>query len=411
MKILILTAYDQPDRFQTRSFDYAEELLNLGHEITVFASSYCHFSKKDRLSGREKYKLENINGVKTYWVKTTPYEGNGISRGLNMFYMFFRSLHLSKKIDKNFDAVIGTSSPPLISYAAYLISKRKKASFVHDIRDVWPDSLVSLGALSEWNPVYIFFKLLEIFIYKKAHKISSALPYVSKQVEKYGGSKSDISYIPTGISFKKITKPVFKHKEISKNIKVMYLGGFARVHDIESIIKASEILIDKGYKNFDFILIGYGKEKEKYKKHIIESKNFSVEFRDSVEKNDVIPTLRTADILISAIVDLPVTKWGSNPTKLYDYMSSGIPVVCSFNSPNLPILDADCGYSVEANSPQKIAECLIEFSLLEKEERFKMGLKGFEYAFKNYNLQTLAKSLEKTIEGSIKKKIALEKNE
>lgn len=92
-------------------------------------------------------------------------------------------------------------------------------------------------------------------------------------------------------------------------------------------------------------------------------------------------------------------------------MSSGIPVVCSFNSPNLPILDADCGYSVEANSPQKIAECLIEFSLLEKEERFKMGLKGFEYAFKNYNLQTLAKSLEKTIEGSIKKKIALEKNE
>ena len=93
-------------------------------------------------------------------------------------------------------------------------------------------------------------------------------------------------------------------------------------------------------------------------------------------------------------MDTPLTKWGTNPTKLYDYMSAGRPVICSFNSPNLPIYDANCGYSIEAGHPEKIADALIEFSKLTEHEKYSMGLRGYDYAKEHFNSQKLAKKLE-----------------
>ena len=393
MKVLMLSAYDKPDKFQTRTFDNAKELTKFGHDVTVFTNSFCHFSKTERLRPKEKYRVENINGVNTVWMKTPAYKGSGISRGFNMLCSFFISIVLSKKIINECDVVLGTSSPPLTSIAAYIISRKFGAAYVHEIRDVWPDSLVLLGSISRFNPIYLVFKWMERFTFRNANKISTVVPFALEHIEKNGGNKNNASYIPTGISFDNLKAP--QPIAIRENeINVFYIGGLAKVHDILSIIQASEILQEQDINLFKFTFIGYGEEKEFYKNLVNSKKDKNISFLPPVDKSQVISTARKADVLIHSIVYTPLTKWGSNPTKLYDYMSAGRPVICSFNSPNLPVKDADCGYSIEAGSPQKIVQSLIKFSKLNAEERHLMGLRGYNFAKENFSLNQVARRLE-----------------
>ena len=87
MRIWILNHYasppDQPAG--TRHYDFGRVLASQGHEVTIFASSFCHFSRKEEhLRPGERLRVEIIDGVRFVWLRTTPYAGNDHRRARNM---------------------------------------------------------------------------------------------------------------------------------------------------------------------------------------------------------------------------------------------------------------------------------------------------------------------------------------
>ena len=96
MKIWYVASYDQPKGQSTRTYDFSKELVRRGHEVTMFTNGYCHFTQKERLRDDELWRVEMVDGIRVVWLKTRPYVGNGMGRGLNMLDNVRRVLQSSR---------------------------------------------------------------------------------------------------------------------------------------------------------------------------------------------------------------------------------------------------------------------------------------------------------------------------
>jgi len=100
----------------TRHYDFAKELVQRGHKVTIFTTSYHHLLYREiRLNPGENWKVEYIDGVKFVWIRTFPYKGNDWRRVINMISYMPRAYWLGRKLPKILpeiekpDVVIGSS--------------------------------------------------------------------------------------------------------------------------------------------------------------------------------------------------------------------------------------------------------------------------------------------------------------
>ena len=83
--------------------------------------------------------------------------------------------------NSTYDYIIVSSPPLFIGVSGWILSKVKRAKYILDVRDIWPDSAVSTGQLSDDGFLYKFSKKLEIFLYKRANLSAP----VSKTIKNY----------------------------------------------------------------------------------------------------------------------------------------------------------------------------------------------------------------------------------
>ena len=392
MNIWFLSAYDQPKGISSRTYDFSKELVSRGHQVTFMTNSYCHWTYSEKLNPSEKYRIEEIDGIKVAWLKTFPYKGNSIGRGLNMITNFFRILQVSKIIKGKPDIIIGPSVPIASGWAAYLLSKKYKCKFIFEIRDIWPLALVNSGGIKKYGLIYLVFRILEKFLYKKSNKIFSTLPYVEEHVKQSGADTSKIVWIPNSINFKNKFDTYYGGN--AEELICYYLGGFGLEHDPINIIRAAKILKEDNFSKIKFVLIGDGPKKQSCedlaKKYLLNN----IEFKDVIPKEQVQETLSKSDLLLVCIIDSPVYKYGINLNKIYDYLLSGRPIIFSGNSPNDPIRESGSGMSITPENPLLLKESLVHFFTMKPDKRAVLGKKGTSYAKNNFDIHLLVDKIE-----------------
>lgn len=397
MKIWYLSAYDQPRGQSSRTYDISKELINRGHQVTMFTNSYCHFTHVEKLSAFEKWRIEEIDGIRIVWMRTFGYTGNGFLRGLNMVSNVYRSIQIARIFSENPDVVIGPSVPIGTGFAASIIARIKGAAFVFEVRDIWPMALVLNGNISKNSFVYLVFRRIEKYLYQKAHRISSVLPLVYKHVAASGGNPENVTWISNGISLNEFVRCVPYEGGSDQLLTVMYVGGFSSAHDAISIVKAASILNQKGIKNFRFIFVGSGDKK-------FECQNLAnvlglpdVEFRDRVAKSDIPKLQEEADVLVACITDSAIFEFGVNLNKIYSYFASGRPVIFSGKAPNNPIALSGAGITTPPENPEMLAEALLRMLDVGVAGRKEMGKRAYRYAEDHFDIKRTAENFEKLL--------------
>jgi glycosyltransferase involved in cell wall biosynthesis len=401
MKIWYVASYDQPKGQSTRTYDYSLELVRRGHEVTMFTNGYCHFTHTERLREDELWRVEMMDGIRVVWLKTHPYVGNGLDRGLNMVDNVRRVLQSSKALGDCPDVVLGPSVPLLTGWAAARLADRYRVPFIFEVRDVWPDALVDMGGLRKNGLMYHAFRYVEKLLYRKAARISSTLPYLAEHVTGSGSDPAKIVYLPNGIDLTPYSSETSYDGGIGRQLVVMYVGGFGLDHDVPTIIRAAKILQDLGDQRFRFIVIGGGVRKtlcvEEAQSYMLRN----LEFRDPVPKASLPDVQKDADILVAAITDSKSYRFGLNLNKLCSYFASARPVLFSGNPPNDPIAESGAGISVNAEDPQAMVDGLRELARLAPAERVSMGELGREYAKTTLSMEALGNRMEKMLSSAI----------
>lgn len=396
MNILYVNHYAGHPEYgmEFRPFHLAEEWQKNGHQALIVGADFSHLRGKNPASTGFEIK-DNVN---YYWIKTPKYKDNGFGRVLNIFAFVGRLFLRNKTILNHIkpDVVVASSTYPFDIFPAWCIAKKAKAKLVLEIHDLWPLSLTELGGMSKYHPFVLAVALAEQFAYRLPDKIISILPKTFEHAKKFGVKPENFSVVPNGIVIKDWDNqeklPSSHQSEIDKlKEQGKFLVGYAGAHGVANaltyLIDAAKILENK---NIHIILVGDGQEKENLLKYAEKQGLTNISFLGRISKNAIPTILEQMDVLYIGLQKQPLFKFGISPNKIFDYMMSARPVINSITAGNDPIMEANCGLSVESEDANLLAEAIIKMSKMTPQERDKLGLNGKEYVMAKHDYKILA---------------------
>ncbi len=381
----------------TRHYDMSKQLVKNGHEVTIFASSYDHQSRKElHCKDNKFYKVEMFDGVRYVWIKTFPYKKNDWKRVLNMLSYTFKSFFKSISTKEKPDIIIGSLMHPLAALLGYVISRVKKCDFYFEERDLWPQSLIDLGKVSESHPIVKLLNKLELFLYKKSTRIIVLFDKAVNYVESRGICSNKVIYLPNGVDldrykdFGKLPEEfsVFFRENKNKFIAV-YTGAHGLANNLEALVDAAKKAREINNK-IHFLFVGDGPEKEKL---ILLSKKENldnVSFMPAVSKEHIPSILRNSDVALVSMKDAEVYKWGISLNKLFDYMAAQLPIIIHCNIDETPVEKSNSGFKVNTTT-----EIALKLNALYENKDLRMEKKknSYEYVFQNHSWEKLSRKL------------------
>lgn len=362
MNVWFFGSYDQFDGESNRTHLFAKYLATFSDfKVSFFCNSFCHFTKKQKRKVKGLSLRESRDSVDIYWLKTPGYYSNGIYRFINMICNFFLLVMNGISVKKSPDIIIGSSVPITTAFAALLVARLRRAKFVYEIRDLWPEALVLLGGIKRASFSYIVMKCIERLILRSADLVISALPSVESYARMSGLKKrSKIIWIPNPVS------PPSKYETTNyltrfAGFNVVYIGGFGRFHDIDVILRAAKQLINQGHNDVNIHLFGSGEFLDFYKTKAKHDFLINIYFHGRIAKSEVWGVQKEADALLATIPDSDIFKYGINTNKVTNYMIAGKPILyCGPNLSYSPVRDSCAGFCSLAGDAGGLAMNIIE---------------------------------------------------
>jgi hypothetical protein len=277
---------------------------------------------------------------------------------------------LASPFVKNVDLVIGTSPQFFTACGAWAVSGLKRKPFVFELRDIWPESVKTSGVIGD-SGFYHLAKKVELFLYRRADKIVSVTESFKEYLGQQGIDVNKVETVTNGVDLSRF-KPAEKDPELVKQFGLSdkfvagYIGTLGLAHALEILLEAADQMKKlPGGDQFRFIFLGDGANKAKLKEKAKGLRLDNVIFIDSVPKSEV---TRYWSLLDASIIHLKKTELfkGVIPSKLFESMGMGIPVLHGVEGESLRIVEKEgVGLPFE---PENVPE-LVEKLLLLKENR------------------------------------------
>jgi glycosyltransferase involved in cell wall biosynthesis len=377
----------------TRHFDIGRELTRRGYRITIFAASFNHWTKQDRLSPDEAWRIESYDGVRFVWLRTLSYEGNGVGRFLNMLSYTFHVLQFGTQFDEVPEVIIGSCVHPFAVLAGYILSLIKRCRFFFEVRDLWPQTLIDMGLLPERSFITNNLRRMEAFLYRRAEIIITLLPMAHEYITSLGIPRSKIIWIPNGVNTS-LYDQIQAYEGGRYPFKIFYIGAHGQANALDVVLKSALILQQQNEQAVRFIFVGDGPKKQALIQYAHEVGLVNVEFRNPVPKQKVPDVMSEADAFVFNLENLPVFRFGISPNKLFDYLAAGRPILFSASSANNPVAEAQAGLTVPPENAPALAQAVEKLISMLPEERVQMGLNGRAYVRRFHSVEQLVDKFE-----------------
>ena len=401
MKILLLHQYflgknqGGGSRFNEMTRIWADE----GHSVTVIAgmrqfsdAEYPNWKGKSFFHEKDFYK--NTDVYRCY-VSDLSKKPGFFSRMWGYFSFVFSSTWVGLfKVKGEYDVMIVTSPPLFVAIPAYILSSVKRIPLIFEVRDLWPESAIDTGMIS--NPLLIKFSYwFEKTIYKKARLINVLTPaFREKLIEKKNIPAEKIIYIPNAADFSVAEKAAenfdaqkFRKEEgIDDKFVVTYIGAHGIANHLIQIIETAEKLQDT---NVLFQLIGSGPTKTSLMEEAKARNLQNVRFVDRVDKPMAFKYILASDIGTSVLMKVDTFKTIYS-NKTFDYMSCKKPILLAIDgvSRQLVVEEAKCGVFAEPENADDIAEKVRQFIRGDFDLKV-LGENGYRHAREHFDREKL----------------------
>ncbi len=400
MNVWIINQYAYaPDHCTgTRHWSLARRLVELGHQVTVVSSSFFHSARREtRLRPGELYCRETVDGVTFLWLRTPPYAGNSLARLRNMLTYAWRVWCRYGLTDEpRPDVVVGSSPQLFAAWSAQQLARHYGVPFVLEIRDLWPETFVSLGHMPSWHPLVQVFGYIERHLYRTSDRILSLLPGAADYIVKHGGTADKLAWLPNGIDLALVPPPTRAPQ--NDKFTLMFAGSHGAANGLDQLLDAAKLI--QGRPIGDRIrirLLGDGPEKSRLQRRATNEGIGIVEFLPPVTKHEVYHVLAAADACLMLLEDSAVFRWGISPNKLFDYLACARPVLFSVSTDFNPIDQAQAGITVKPGNVRALADGIEQLAQLPIEERHAMGERGRAYVEAHHNFSALGVRLEQLL--------------
>lgn len=347
----------------------SKSLLNEGYDVTFIATHD---------------KEEVIDGVK---IVPLPPPKNRFER---MFVNTYKAFKLALKQD----ADIYQYPDSELHFVAFLLKLFTRKIVIHDIHEHYSKDIMAKSWIPKhYRKAYLFgFNVFERLFVPHLDALIYVVPSIKERYPYFKNKMIEVRNYPIQEMFASISdNKIESNRDYNR---IIFSGVMCPERGIREIIKAFSIVVSKiPDAKLDlagkFSTIGSSKEetfKDEIEKMVTKyNLDNNIIIHGSYEQDELTDLLTKS--AIGLVLYLPTS--GNNviglPNKIFEYMACKMPVVCS----NFPlyeevVLRSNCGFSVDPNSSEKIAEKLI--ALLSDIKLIKdMGLSGYNQVNEKYN--------------------------
>lgn len=309
-----------------RSYEFSRRMVQRGDEVTVVTSS----SRLPEDYDRAVFAEGEIDGIRIRSVRVRYANQMGYARRMWSFILFTVGATWLAATAGKHDVVVATSTPLTVGIPGWIAAALTRTPFVFEVRDLWPEAAIQMGALSRTGPIARIAKWLERFLYRRAHSVIALSPGMVAGVIAEGTEPERVHMIPN-CSDLDLFHPGGKDPELVERygldgaFVVGYAGAIGPSNAVEAHVpEAARILEERGRTDIVFLIAGDGKCLDEVRR-LTEGRT-NVLLVGSLPKREVPRLTRTADVLMTLFADVPILATNS-PNKFFDALASGRPVI------------------------------------------------------------------------------------
>jgi glycosyltransferase involved in cell wall biosynthesis len=262
---------------------------------------------------------------------------------------------------------------------------------VLEIRDLWPESILAVGAIS--NPrVIAFLEWLEMFAYRKADRIVPVTDAFKDYMVRKGVPAGKIVVIKNGVDLTRYV-PAAPDERLVDELGVRgkfvasYFGTHGMAHRLNTILDAAEKL--REHDDIIFLMIGEGAEREKLlaEKNQRGLSNVIMLPQQPKERMPALWALSDVSMVLLSNSDLFKTVI---PSKIFESMAMQRPILLCVDGEARGIIESGrAGLFVEPENEAALAEAVRALQD-DEEKRVALGANGRRHVQEYFDRRKLA---------------------
>jgi len=304
MKILFITDNFPPEvnAPATRTYEHCLEWIKEGVDITIItcAPNFPHGKVYEGYKNK-LYNVEYKDGIKIIrvWSYITANEGF-IKRVLD--YLSFSFMAFWVGLFQKHDVIIATSPQFFTTWTASALSKIRRKPWIFELRDLWPESIKTVGAMKQGKAIELLEKI-ELWLYKDANKVIPVTDAFKANLISRGIDKHKIDVITNGSNIE-LFAPRDKDNELLHSLGledkfiVGYIGTHGMAHSLDFIVNS---LVDISDERIHFLFVGDGAMKETITTIAQDLKLTNITFLPPVSKDEVPKYLSIIDVSLAPL--------------------------------------------------------------------------------------------------------------
>ena len=389
MRIGILTQYYPPEMGapQARLSHLAGQLARRGHEVTVLTALPSYPAGRIFPGYRGLRRTETRDGVRVIRCWLHPTQSVRLGARLASYFSFVLSSLLVGTFALPRLDYLMTESPPLfLGISGYLLSRRTGAKWIFNVSDLWPESAVALGAVSQgWGLKGAL--ALEAFCYRKAWLVTGQSREILENIRRRFPDVR-VYHLSNGVDTK-LFRPELRSADARARLEdgfggasciAVYAGLHGIAQGLEQVLEAAARLKEDGALGIVFVGDGPAKRELVTKSRALGLTR--VRFLDPIPREEMPGLVASADL---ALVPLKVSLPGAVPSKIYEAMGAGVPIVLAAGGEAAEIVRrAGSGIVVAPGDVDGLASAIRELSG-DPERRERLGASGRRAAERDYD--------------------------
>ena len=368
MKILFITDNFPPEvnAPATRTFEHCKEWVKKGDEVTVITCA-PNFPKGKVYEGYKNklYQKEEIEGIKVIRVWSYISANEGFAKRI-IDFLSFAFMAFWVGLFKKTDVIIATSPQFFTTWTAETLATLKRKPWVFELRDIWPESIRAVGAISGDSKIFKFLEKLELRLYKRSSRVITVTESFKSNLIERGIDGEKVKVVLNGANLERFSKmekdaALVEKYNLEGKFVVGYVGTHGMAHKLDFILNSWP----KGNPNFHLILMGDGAEKSKLVELAKTLNITNISFIPSMLKEDVPAYLSLMDVSLVPLKKSDLFKTVI-PSKIFENSAMQIPILLGVEGESADIIQKyNAGLCFE---PENKEDFLTQLNLLKDDK-------------------------------------------
>ena len=368
MKILFITDNFPPEvnAPATRTFEHCKEWVKKGDEVTVITCA-PNFPKGKVYEGYKNklYQKEETEGIKVIRVWSYISANEGFAKRI-IDFLSFAVMAFWVGLFKKTDLIIATSPQFFTTWTAETLATLKRKPWVFELRDIWPESIKAVGAISGDSKIFKFLEKIELRLYKRSSRVISVTESFKRNLIERGIDSEKVKVVINGANLERFSKMEKDAALVEKyNLKGKFVAGYVGTHGMAHKLDFILNSWPKDNPDFHLILMGDGAEKSKLVKLAKTLNIANISFIPSMLKEDVPAYLSLMDVSLVPLKKSDLFKTVI-PSKIFENSAMQIPILLGVEGESADIIQKyNAGLCFE---PENKEDFLTKLNLLKEDK-------------------------------------------